>query len=327
MDYREERNHRRSGGIGGFLKKIVLWVVMMVAGILVSTLFLAFAVSGVITLLGEEGQEVKNGSVAVIEVTDAISDGSKILKALYESAYNPKVAGIVVRVDSPGGSVGPSQELHDAIRRLRVKKKIVVSMGSVAASGGLYLALSADKIFCQPGTLTGSIGVIMQTPNVASIADKVGFKMMTIKSGKLKDVGNPFRPMEAADQEFLSTVINTTYDQFVNAVWEGREKAFAERGTTREKMLEFADGRIIPGSTAKEVGLVDEFGDVYDAARAVLAMSGKPIPDDQLPTLTHPGRKLMRFRELFEAAGSATSAIKKMMISGSTEILYQAPIS
>lgn len=308
------------------LKKIALWLLMLIGGFVGSMVLVALLFGGVVGLFLDEERLMGHDSVAVIEVDDAITDASKILKSLYESANNPKIAGIVVRVDSPGGAVGPSQELYSAIKRLKEKKKIVVSMGSVAASGGLYLSLAADKIYCQPGTLTGSIGVIMQTPNISAIADRVGFKMTTVKSGKLKDVGNPFRPMEAGDEAFLNTVVKTTYDQFVSAVWEGRERAFSERGITRERVREFADGRIIPGSTAKELGLVDDYGDLYDAARAVLALAEKPLPEGALPSLVYPGKKLMRLEELFGAAGKAVSSARHQFLSGAAEVSYLAPV-
>lgn len=323
----DELRKRKSGGfLVRMLKKISLWALMLVGGFVGSMMLFALVAGGVAELFLGEERLVGHDSVAVIEVDDAIRDASKILKALYESANNPRIAGIVVRVDSPGGAVGPSQEIHSAIKRLKEKKKIVVSMGSVAASGGLYLSLSADRIYCQPGTLTGSIGVIMQTPNISTITDRLGFKMMTVKSGKLKDVGNPFRPVEAGDEEFLKSVVKTTYEQFVDAVWEGRERVFAERGISREKVYEFADGRIIPGSTAKELGLVDEYGDLYDAARSVLALSGKPVPDDQLPPLTYPGRKLMRFEELFGAASKMISSLTSRFTLDGVEVSYRAPI-
>lgn len=325
------RDERKERGAGGFLtrmlKRFAVWAIMLIGGFFGSMIIITLVAGGIAGLFLDEEGLLSHNSVAVIEVDDAIRDASKILKALYESANNPKVAGIVVRVDSPGGAVGPSQEIYSAIRRLKDKKKIVVSMGSVAASGGLYLALAADKIYCQPGTLTGSIGVIMQTPNVSAIADRLGFKMTTVKSGKLKDVGNPFRPMEAADEEFLKSVVTTTYDQFVSAVWEGRERVFTERGISREQVQEFADGRIIPGATAKELGLVDEYGDLYDAARAVLALSEKPLPEGELPSLFYPGRKLMRLGELFGAAGKAMSSAKKHLLTGAAEVLYLAPVA
>lgn len=327
MTQDEPRERRKGGFFTRTLKQIALWVLMLIGGFVGSMVLLTLVVGGVAGLFLDEESILSHDSVAVIEVDDAIRDASKVLKALYESANNPKISGIVVRVDSPGGAVGPSQEIHAAIKRLKEKKKIVVSMGSVAASGGLYLSLAADRIYCQPGTLTGSIGVIMQTPNVSSITDRLGFKMMTVKSGKLKDVGNPFRPVEAGDEEFLRSVIKTTYDQFVEAVWEGRERVFTERGISREKVAEFADGRIIPGSTAKELGLVDEYGDLYDAARGVLALSGKPLPDGQLPPLTYPGRKLMRLQELFGAASKAISYLGNQLTLGTTVVSYRAPIS
>jgi protease-4 len=230
------------------------------------------------------------------------------LDRLYELADNKDIQGIVVRVDSPGGAVGPSQELYTAIKKIKDKKPVVVSMGSIAASGGLYLSLAANKIFCQPGTLTGSIGVIMQSPNFSSIADKVGFTMTTVKSGKLKDVGNPFRPVSAEDQAFLQGVVMNIYSQFVDAVVEGRS-------IPREEVLKFADGRIIPGSVAKELKLVDEFGDVHDAARAVFALKNRPLAEGEQPHLIYPGKKFSKLKELFgvvEQIGERLSTSSKV---------------
>ncbi len=232
--------------------------------------------------------------VAVVEVTGMITSSKDILKQLHEHVDNEKVKGIVLRVDSPGGAVAPSQDIFAAVGELKKRKPIVVSMGSMAASGGLYSSLSASKIFCEPGTLTGSIGVIVQLPNVQQIADKVGFNMVTIKSGELKDVGNMFRQMSDREREYLESVVMAIRSQFVAAVAAGR-------GLDKEKVETFADGRVLTGEQAIELGLADKIGTVYDAAREVFELLGKPLPAGKTPTLYYASDKFAQFRKLLES--------------------------
>ncbi len=222
--------------------------------------------------------------VAVIELSGVITDASEVLKALYSEARNKDTKAIVLRIDSPGGAVAPSEEIYNAVRRLKAEKPIVVSMGSMAASGGLYSAASASKIFCQPGTQTGSIGVIMQVPNFSTIADKVGVSMITIKSGALKDVGNQFRPMTEDDRRFLEEVAARVHKNFIQAIAEGRKLSV-------DKVEKFADGRVLLGSEAKDLGLVDGFGDIYDAAREALVLAKVELKADQIPNLVYANKK------------------------------------
>lgn len=222
--------------------------------------------------------------VAVVQLEGEIHDATDVLKALYKQAADKDTKAIVLRIDSPGGAVAPSEEIYNAVKRLKAEKPIVVSMGSVAASGGLYSAVSASKVFCQPGTQTGSIGVIMQIPNFTSIADKVGFSMVTVKSGAMKDAGNPFRSMTDQERAYLEETAHRVHTQFIRAVAEGRN-------INEAKVRSFADGRVILGVEAKELGLVDDFGDIYDAARAALALANVPVKDGQLPRLVYANKK------------------------------------
>jgi len=223
-------------------------------------------------------------SVAVLELTGTIKDSKDVLEQLYKQAANDKVKGIVLRVDSPGGAIAPSQEIYSAVKTLKAKKPIVVSMGSVAASGGLYVSLGASRILAEPGTMTGSIGVIMQIPNFTKVANLVGVDFVTIKSGKLKDVGNSFRPMTDEEKQFLQSTILVAYEDFVKAVSEGR-------GIEISKVREFADGRVILGTQAKELNLIDGYGDLVDAARAVFEIRGEPLKADEQPKLFYPQGK------------------------------------
>lgn len=241
-------------------------------------------------------------AVAVVKVQGVIEDSTDALAALYKQAADDEVPAIVLRVDSPGGAVGPSEELYHAVRRLKAKKPIVVSMGSVAASGGLYAALGGSKILCQPGTQTGSIGVVMQVPNFTSIAGKVGFDMITVKSGAMKDVGNPFRPMSDTDRAFLEGTAAKVHDTFIRAVMEGRN-------LPEEKVRQFADGRVIIGSEAKELGLVDDFGDIYDAATLALSLAGVELPAGQLPKLKFANKEKNALSQLLESVSSVPEII------------------
>ena len=248
--------------------------------------------------------------VAVIELSGVITDASEVLKALYSEARNKDTKAIVLRIDSPGGAVAPSEEIYNAVRRLKAEKPIVVSMGSMAASGGLYSAASASKIFCQPGTQTGSIGVIMQVPNFSTIADKVGVSMITIKSGALKDVGNQFRPMTEEDRRFLEEVAARVHKNFIQAIAEGRKLSV-------DKVEKFADGRVLLGSDAKDLGLVDGFGDIYDAAREALVLAKVELKADQIPNLVYANKK----KNFLERALDSESLIPSLVEWGSVPTL------
>ncbi len=238
------------------------------------------------------------GQVGVVEIKGAIMESDESVKQLHEFLEDDSIEAVVVRVDSPGGSVAPSQEIHTEVKRLAEKKHVVVSMGGVAASGGYYLAAPADKIFANPGTLTGSIGVISQIPNVSEITDKSGFEMNVVKSGAAKDVGNPFRAFTEADREIFQAMIDKVYLQFVRAVAEGRE-------LPEEKVREVADGRVLTGEEAKELGLVDELGNFRDAITAAAEMAG--IEGE--PRLVYPPEeKEFIWEQVF--AGGARAAVR-----------------
>jgi protease-4 len=273
-----------------WLAKFVTWILVIFFLIPVMLIFVGVASKKAL----EEAPIAGNKTVAVIELTGMITSAKDILKDLYHQADNDKVKGIVLRIDSPGGAVGPSQEIYAAVKKLKEKKPIVVSMGALAASGGLYSALGASEILCSPGTLTGSIGVILEIPNFTKIAEKVGVDMITIKSGKFKDAGNSFRPMTEEDRAYFEATINTAYKDFFQAVVDARH-------LKPEDVTKFADGRIVLGSQAKEIGLVDGFGDVYDAAREVLKLAKSPILDSEMPELFYPSDKFKELRKFIDS--------------------------
>jgi protease-4 len=279
------------------MREYKIWLAKIV------TIFILFIFFTTVVGRLRGGVDIVGGEkVAVIELAGVIEDATDVLKALYEEARDKDTKAIVLRVDSPGGAVAPSEEVYNAIKRLKAEKPIVVSMGSLAASGGLYSSLAASKIFCQPGTQTGSIGVIMQIPNFSSIADKVGFSMVTVKSGALKDAGNQFRPMTDEERKFLEDTAQKVHAQFIKAVADGRN-------IPEEKVRQFADGRVILGSQAKELGLVDEFGDIYDAARKGLELANVTLKPDELPHLVFSLKKKGFLSKLTDASSSLPSLV------------------
>jgi len=213
-------------------------------------------------------QKVSFGDkVALVRVEGPIIEAKSIIDELDGYKKDNSIKAIVLRVNSPGGGVVPSQEIYDEVKRLAAKKKVVVSMGSLAASGGYYISAPATKIVANPGTLTGSIGVIMEVPNVKVLMDKIGVKTEVIKSGKHKDIASPFRGIGKEDRAILQGVMDDVHEQFISAVSEGRKMSI-------DKVREIADGRIFSGSQAIKAGLVDELGDLDDAIKTAARIAG-----------------------------------------------------
>ncbi|MGL4209545.1 MAG: signal peptide peptidase SppA [Candidatus Adiutrix sp.] len=189
---------------------------------------------------------------------------------------DPKIKAVVIRINSPGGSVAPCQEIYQAIKN--TQKPVIVSMGSIAASGGLYIAAAGDLILANPGTITGSIGVIMQSVEISGTMEKIGLKTHVIKSGQFKDMGSPFREMEINERELLQQMVTEVYEQFVNDLSAGRPKL------DKSEVRKLADGRIYNGEEAARLGLIDELGTFEDAVRIATKMGG--LPTDKRPKLT-----------------------------------------
>ena len=191
--------------------------------------------------------------VGVVRVEGMIADISKTTAWMDTLRDEPSVRGVLLRVDSPGGGVAASQELLDAVRRMARVKPVVVSMGTVAASGGYYISLGATRVIANPATLTGSIGVKMELPNVQGLMDKLGLARQTLVSGDMKDAGSPFREMTPQEREYLQSIVMDMYDQFVTEVANSRNLPV-------EKVRAVADGRALTGRQAHELGLVDALG-------------------------------------------------------------------
>lgn len=229
--------------------------------------------------------------IALIRVEGVILDSQTTVGELKRFSEIPSVKAIVLRIDSPGGGVVPSQEIHEAVKRVRTKnnKAVIASMGSVAASGGYYIAAATDRIVANPGTLTGSIGVIMETANVEGLLQKIGVEGVVIKSGKYKDVGSPLRKMSEEERGLLQAVMDDVHKQFIEAVAEGRAIELTDAQA-------LADGRIFTGRQAKEAKLVDELGDLEDAIQLAADVAG--IEGE--PKVVEPRRRFS-IRELLES--------------------------
>ncbi|MBP9838640.1 MAG: signal peptide peptidase SppA [Proteobacteria bacterium] len=247
--------------------------------------FLIFAVYSIMQVSGSEmnlaNLQIKTDhAVGVVEATGEIMNSDKFIKNLKDNIDNEKIKAIVIKIDSPGGAVGASEEMYRAVKEASAKKPVVCSMGNIAASGGLMTAAGCKKIVANESTLTGSIGVIMMSPNLSTIMEKVGFSMNVVKSGKLKDAGSPFKAVSEDDKAYLQGLVNKSYEQFVRIISESRNIPI-------EKVKSFADGRIILGGEAKELGLIDEIGGLNQAAKLALKLAN----DDSEPEIILPSKK------------------------------------
>jgi len=210
------------------------------------------------TVLGTSENSFTGEKVGVVEITGPIVGSRKILQDLRTFRESDAIKAILIRVNSPGGGVGPSQEIYREIQKTTEHKKVIVSMGAVAASGGYYLAAGANGIVANPGTITGSIGVIMGYTNFEELMQKIGLSAVVIKSGAYKDTGSPTRPMSADERELLQEVTRQIHGQFVEAIAKGRQLDI-------KQVEALADGRIFTGEKALELGLVDRLGNFEDA--------------------------------------------------------------
>lgn len=245
--------------------KVFIWVIAIVLG---AGVLFALLTSGGAT--GRGGYDLSGSApkVAIVNLTGTILSSRHIVTSLQELADNTSVKAIVLRVDSPGGGVAASQEIFEEVRSIRdTVKPIVVSMGSMAASGGYYVSCGATRIVADPGTITGSIGVIAMFPNYTKLMEKLGLNMNVIKSGKYKDSGSPFRKMTEADKRYFYGVVENSYDQFLNVVAKQRKLPV-------DKLKKFADGRVFTGEQALKLGLVDTLGSLEDAISIAAKLGG-----------------------------------------------------
>ncbi len=250
------------------------WVLAVVAFVIaLAGLFLVYFVSLVFMVPEDESLGTSGERVAMIELTEPILDSQNIVRQFKKYRENRAIRAIVFRVDSPGGGVSASQEIYEEVKKTRSSgKPVVVSMGSVAASGGYYVSCGASKIVANPGTLTGSIGVIFQFLHFNELMNKIGIDASTFKTGKYKDIGSPFRKTTEDEKKFFDQLLGDVYNQFVDVVAK-------ERKMDRKRVVQYADGRVFTGRQAFEYGFVDTLGTLEDAVTIAAKLgdiSGKP---------------------------------------------------
>lgn len=245
---------------------VVVATVLVFVG--VAALFLIVGSS-----MGRDGAAPLFGPrVAIVELEGLIADTDDLVRELRQLRENPSVRAVVIRINSPGGVVGPTQEVYDALRRVHdAGKPVVASLGAVAASGGYYAAVAADQIYANPGTLTGSIGVIMQLANVDALLKKVGVEFVVVKAGQFKDIGNPARPMTPEERRVVQALLEDVHKQFIDAVAKGRK-------LDRSTVVQFADGRVFSGTQALGLKMIDALGGLEDAVNAAAKLANLPTP-------------------------------------------------
>ena len=236
-----------------------------------AALFVAVA-SSMLGVSRRGGGALFGERIAIVELEGLIVDVDDQVRELRAYRDNPGIRAVVLRINSPGGAVAPTQELYGAIRRLReAGKPVVASLGAVAASGGYYIAVAADQIYANPGTLTGSIGVVLQMANLNALMKKVGVEYVVVKAGEFKDVGNFARPMTAEERRILQALLDDVHGQFIAAVADGRK---LDRAVVRR----FADGRVFSGTQAKALHMIDELGGLEEAVEGAATLAGLPKP-------------------------------------------------
>jgi protease-4 len=239
------------------IKKICLYIALFFLGILVISAFTT-VMSGDLTTYEK---------IALVRIEGPIFRSKYIVDEIQEYVKSKTIKAIVIRVDSPGGGVAPAQEIYESVKRAAAKKVVVISMGASAASGGYYISAPASRIVANPGTLTGSIGVIMEIPNIKGLMDKIGVKAEVVKSGKYKDIASIFKDMGNEERTILQNLMDDVHEQFIQAVAEGRKIPI-------EEVRKIADGRVFSGRQALKIGLVDELGDLEHAIEVAKKMAG-----------------------------------------------------
>ena len=243
---------------------------------------------------GRPGRFAFGDKIAIVEIKGVITQSSGIIEELQLYLEDEGVKAIILRIDSPGGGVGPAQEIHREILKIKSKKKVVTSMGSVAASGGYYIACASDLIVANPGTITGSIGVVMQFSNFEELLKKIGIKGVVLKSGEHKDMGSPFREMTTEEKRIMQEVLDNVHQQFIQAVAEGRK-------LDHSKVVQIADGRILTGEQAKNFSLVDKMGNLQDT----IDITAKMVGIEGKPNVLYPKKKISIWELLMRDMASA----------------------
>lgn len=238
---------------------------LVISGIIIVGFFISLAIGVSGRVFGEK--------IGVVEIEGVIAESKDIMEDIVRFKEDETVKGVILRINSPGGSAPPSQEIFEEVKKLRGKKKVYVSMGAVCASGGYYIATAGEKIYAMPSTITGSIGVIMEQVVIEDLLKKVGLQPNTMKAGDFKDVGSPFRKMKVEERKYFQEILNTIHTQFINTV-------ATERKIPMDAAKRLSDGRVYLGQQAKDLKLIDQIGTFYDTVddmKTALNIKGKPV--------------------------------------------------
>lgn len=293
--------------------------------ILVTVLFFIFIIFAFFTVsklkdtdsVGSDLISQKNSPIAVITIENEIRESKKIVELLLAAEEEDDIKAIILRIDSPGGAVAPTQEIYEEVRRIDKKKPIYSSFGSVAASGGYYIGAATRRIYANSGTLTGSIGVIMQMADLSELFKFAKYKPETIKAGRYKDIGNPARAMTDEERAFLTDLLAGTHKQF-------KDDISAVRGSRLKKDInELAQGQIFHGYEAKEVGLVDEIGSLWQAGRAI--HKELKLPGKFAFRYMKPPRKKFSISELLEEGEDTLSLLKQKVATPTGPAFLYSP--
>jgi len=291
---------RNSPLVTAFLILIVLCAVFFV---------LVFAIS----YFGDQFAYGLGGDkIGIVKIEGTILESESIIEKIVKFRKNDSVKAIILRINSPGGVVVPPQEIHREVKKACKEKTVVVSVESIAASGGYYIACAAESIVANPGTLVGSIGVLLPLENIEELLKKIGLQTTVIKSGKYKDIGSITRPITKEEEAILQDLIDNTYNQFVDVVAEGR-------GMKREEVLTVADGRVFTGAQAIELGLVDKLGNLEDTITLAAQMAG--IEGE--PKVIYPKKKKLSVLDFFfEEVAQALSRLIEKTLSEKLSLQY-----
>ncbi len=292
-------------------KKILLIIGGCFAGLLL--LFIGSVLLATLIFSDRTKSFSEGSGVGLVEVNGMIVDSKEPIRQLRHFLKKDSVKSVVLRIDSPGGVVGPSQEIYEEVRKLAARKKVVVSMGSLAASGGYYIASPATVIYANPGTITASIGVLIKFSNLEGLFGKLGISSTTIKTGSFKDAGAPDRPLSPEDRAMFQAVIDSTHEQFVKAVAEGRKLPV-------DDVRKIADGRILSGEQAKAAKLVDKLGNLQDAieeAGRLGGISGEPS------IITPPKKKVSYLDLLAGGAEEKFNGVLNKAVGRGLQVTYE----
>jgi protease-4 len=282
-----------------------LWILIFIIAVCIAGAISFFILLSLGTFLPERDSFAFGDRVGLVEITGTMVDADPVVDEIARFGKDDGIKALVVRIESPGGVVAVAQEIYDELKKVRERgKPIVASMGGIAASGGYYVACGADSIVANPGTLTGSIGVIMSFPNTAELFKRIGIGFEVVKTGEYKDLGSFARPMTDRERDLVGVLLDDVYDQFVAVISH-------ERGLDIEKIREFADGRLLTGRQAYELGLVDRLGGFKDA----VLLAGELAEIAGEPTLVRPRRRTLSVWDILQDLLGLASRVAREGVS------------